>query len=131
MIRTPSAGVHAVRTWLTRAVDLVLACAAGLAAAILIARYWRFFYIGTAGGNGMALVFVYLPILIIAAWAVTASIHHLLHTCATPRLLASAKLLALLCFVALALVVEAYRTRDYPMENGEPPSLRAFLASLS
>ena len=94
----------------------------------LIASYWTYFSMGTAGGNGLALVYVVWPIAMVS-FVLTALLCH--RWCA--RHSTGWRLELLSTFLALAIVygalfsIEVVRTRDYPTESGNPVNPMAFL----
>lgn len=96
----------------------------------LVASYWAFFAMGTAGGNGMVLAYLVAPLGALIA---------VLAGCGAYRAAASERLgparaiglgvAGVVAAVALLFTFEAWRTADDPTESGEPVSAVAFLRS--
>jgi hypothetical protein len=108
---------------------IVLAIALALVLARVVAAYWAYFHMGTAGGNGAFLTIVVVP----GATALLCGIAYVCYSVAR-RLrwgpvwqgLVGAGCLVL--SVVLLFSAEVWRTADYQTESGEPVDVSEFLA---
>lgn len=92
-----------------------------------VSSYWRFFHMGTAGGNGMALVMVALPAALLVFGLVAAGTHGLARRMGLrPAAKWAATLVAMGGTAILLLHAEIARTADYPQESGEKIDVREF-----
>jgi hypothetical protein len=97
----------------------------------LLSGYWRFFHMGTAGGNGMMLLFLVLPLTLLVFCAVAAGINAFSRRTGIlglPRGLVTIATFATV--LALMFAIEVSRTADYPQESGEPVDVRHFISAL-
>jgi hypothetical protein len=102
-----------------------------LAFAWLVSAYWRFFHIGTAGGNGMALLFIILPLTLLVFCAVAAGINRIARRARLSSVARGfATIAAFATVLALMFAMEVRRTADYPQESEEPVDVRDFLSAL-
>jgi hypothetical protein len=95
-----------------------------------LAAYWAHYRLGTAGGNGMALVLIALPgSFVIGGLLGTLVARRAVRRGASPRLGLGQAMLAVIALLAVLLVVEVLRTRTLRASQDESASLPAWFAS--
>ena len=90
-----------------------------------LALYWAHFHLGTAGGNGMALVFIALPgSTLVGGVAGTLVVRRDLRRGASPRLALWRGWGVIVVVLAVMLAYEVWRTRDLRTAQDESACLR-------
>jgi MFS family permease len=96
----------------------------------LLTSYWSFFQMGSAGGNGMALLFLALPLSLVLFGITGVLADRVARRSGwKPGVRRAVTVMALFCTFALLFWGETVRTKDYPQENGEPAQVSDFLRS--
>jgi hypothetical protein len=118
---------EAARSRLLSAFCLAVPFAA--AVSFLIAKYWRFSRLGTAGGNGMALAMVVIPLSLVLNWGLAVLVLGYSSRRGASRTTSAVQTcVALLCFSLMLFFVEAWRTSHLPTESQQ--TLADFVRSL-
>jgi FtsH-binding integral membrane protein len=107
---------------------VVLAIGLALLLARLLAAYWAYFHMGTAGGSGASLVVIVLPVVTLLFCAIAYAIYLIARRRRwTP---VSHGLLGAGCLVVSVVLVfgaEVWRTANYQTETGEPVDVFEFV----
>lgn len=101
-------------------VSLLMALPSTVLLVYLIARYWAFFRLGTAGANGMALGLFILPFGFLLNWGVgLLTLTYALRKGTGRSIALATTAIALLLLVAVLFTGEVWRTSSLPREGDQ------------